>query len=528
MSRQLAAVGVTYRMSFTSALPPAVVPRVNVHPHRSRASFTAPFSAVSHASRVEVFETLAIPHEGSRVSSRALRHGHAWRSVGAGRSGGMRSIVRARATRVNVSPARQAVTRPSPSTDAGAVLGPLDAPSLACGRRRAAVPYYNGPVGRPVFVNDVARDAIEAANARDFIALPRADDAAVLRLREAMEKGWTKNEAYGSGHAGMWPEVFEAGAELVKAQFPQFGDVEVLSGTGWLEPELRDDAIDWVVRRPEGHVVSSKIHFATRLHRDPDSWTNPRTPQRPKDGWTALSMPDRDRYQYRFVNVWVARSAIDPTGQVWQSPLVVCLPREGGKREWPFERRKLSMDVTEAEREFNVQGVNPIDPKTWIPGVNRLFRPLWNKDAGKKGKSTSGDGFGGGEEAATAEEMEAFEFPELTPDDAHTFVTGPVMVFDSFDLWHGAATWEESDEDKKRLSDTDTKGRQPFHRARCSIEMRFRVRIDMQAAREAEANGGEEIKWGPFSAAVASGKFRGDGLRDSEAAYDLKEGCMIR
>ena len=30
--------------------------------------------------------------------------------------------------------------------------------------------------------------------------------------------------------------------------------------------------------------------------------------------------------------------------------------------------------------------------------------------------------------------------------------------------------------------------------------------------------------WGPFSAAVASGKFRSDGLRDSEARYDLKAG----
>ena len=44
------------------------------------------------------------------------------------------------------------------------------------------------------------------------------------------------------------------------------------SPTGWLEPGREGDAIDWVVRRPEKHVVSSKIHFATRLHRDPDSW----------------------------------------------------------------------------------------------------------------------------------------------------------------------------------------------------------------------------------------------------------------
>jgi len=98
----------------------------------------------------------------------------------------------------------------------------------------------------------------------------------------------------------------------------------------------------------------------------------------------------------------------------------------------------------------------------------------------------------------------------------------------------------------------DTKGRQPFHRARCSIEMRFRVRVDMHAARAAEtglgpgpgaetgsgaeagvegdiasaSEAGSRVDWGPFSAAVASGKFRTDGLRDSEAKYDLREGRM--
>ena len=35
-------------------------------------------------------------------------------------------------------------------------------------------------------------------------------------------------EEQGSGHAGLWPELFDAGAALVKSQFPQFGDaVEV-------------------------------------------------------------------------------------------------------------------------------------------------------------------------------------------------------------------------------------------------------------------------------------------------------------
>ena len=115
--------------------------------------------------------------------------------------------------------------------------------------------------------------------------------------------------------------------------------------------------------------------------------------------------------------------------------------------------------------------------------------------------STSGDGFGGGEEELTAEEIAKFEFPELTSEDAHSFVTGPAMVFDSFDLWHGAARWEEDKAFTDELRRIDVKGRQPFHRARCSIEMRFRVKIDMKAD-------GAAKRWGPFASAVASGKFR--------------------
>jgi len=273
--------------------------------------------------------------------------------------------------------------------------------------------------------------------------------------------------------------------------------------------------------------VSSKIHFATRLHRDPDSWTNPKTPQRPKDGWTDLAMPERGKYAYRFINVWVARSAIDPTLQVWQSPLVVCLPRDGGRREWAFERRTLEMSDEEAKKEFAVRGVDPLDIKTWIPGVNRLFRPLWNKqEQEQEQESVTRD-----DDVSTEAEAASFEFPELTPSDAHVFVSAPALVFDSFDLWHGAATWSDDDDAKKTLRAVDTKGRQPFHRARCSVEARFRVRVDVERARASLR--GEEKKdvavdsvspWGPFAAAVASGKFRHDGLRDSEARYDLEKG----
>jgi hypothetical protein len=311
------------------------------------------------------------------------------------------------------------------------------------------VPYFGSPSDRVVLVNDAARDAIRAAGATSFIALPEADEPNLVALKQAMNEGWQKCEPLGSGSASLWPELFEAGAALIRAtvcadaSWPADA-VEILPGTGWLASasaadentgntssnsrKMRaseDQNIDWVIRRPEGHVVSSKTHFATRMHRDPDSWTNPKTPQRPKDGWTELSMPDRGKYAYRFINVWVARSAIDPTGQVWGSPLVVCLPREGGRREWAFEKRTLAMDDAEAEKEFAVRGIDPIDPKTWIPGINRLFRPLWNGGSGGQDESTKRETpVSETEGADDSKSSSPFEFPELTPSEKHVFVAG--------------------------------------------------------------------------------------------------------
>jgi len=69
--------------------------------------------------------------------------------------------------------------------------------------------------------------------------------------------------------------------------------------------------------------------------------------------------------------------------------------------------------------------------------------------------------------------------------------------------------------------------------------MRFRIKIDVEAAKAArtdeslthkkteEQEKSQVSPWGPFSSAVASGKFRHDGLRDSEARYDLGEGVVL-
>ena len=82
-------------------------------------------------------------------------------------------------------------------------------------------------------MNDAARAVVEASGLRDFVALPTEDVPELVALRSAIEAGFREREHIGSGCAEMWPEIFEAGAALIKSQFPQFPDCEVFPGTGW-------------------------------------------------------------------------------------------------------------------------------------------------------------------------------------------------------------------------------------------------------------------------------------------------------
>ena len=387
--------------------------------------------------------------------------------------------------------------------------------------RKCLVPFFQDERERDVRVGDEARARIATLGVENFVALPHEDRSDALRaLRETIKSGWSTHESVGCGHASEWRDIFTAGEALIRESFPEFGErCEILPGTGWFGEESDEDSIDWVIRRPEKHLIASKIHFATRLHRDPDSWTNPATKQRPRKGWPDLSMPDRDRYQYRFINVHLTTSALDPTGNAWQSPLVVMLPRDRGEREWRFTKRKLEM-TAEGAKDENVLSdkINIFDPKTWITGGNRLTRGAYTK---KEEPETSDDATRG-EDGLTDAERE-FEFPEVVCQDEQEFVTNGALVFDSFDCWHGAAKWPNDKAFQKTLTDIDPKGRQPFHSARCSIEMRFRVRIDM-----GEGNEGTGVRWGPFTSAVRDGKFLSEPLRDSEATYDLDSGHIVR
>ena len=166
-------------------------------------------------------------------------------------------------------------------------------------------------------------------------------------------------------------------------------------------------------------------------------------------------MQDRERYQYRFINVHlITKSALDPTYNAVAESVGGDVTEESGKREWPFEKQTLTMTEEGAKDESKLEGKNGINPFSWIKGGNRLTRFAHKKKMNLW-------------QSVMAEETDIsdFEFPELTHSDEQEFVTNGALLFDSFDCWHGAAAWCEDKSFKKKLTDIDPKGRQPFHSA---------------------------------------------------------------
>jgi len=396
----------------------------------------------------------------------------------------------------------------------GEATGPKhDLNFAATAARPVEVPYFGQPVVRDVFLNDSARDAIERAKAGDFVALPDSGSPALLHLRDVVEAGWRKHELQGAGHVEAWPEVFEAGRKVIEEHMAGVPGAEVLTGTGWMGADQHERSIDWVQRRPKAGTNFAKFDFAKRLHRDPDSWTNPRTSQRPRSGWVDLAMPDRDRYSYRFINLWLARSAIDPTEQVWSSPLVVLLPREKGTREWAWQTRTLGMDAEAAEDESNFSLANGgLSLGKLIVTAHRATNALYGALTGEERFKQRG------ESEVFVDGDESFAFPELIPSEEQTFVTGPCIIFDAFDLWHGCGRFADDREWRRALHKVDPRGRKPGHAARCSIELRFRVRVDKTVSAE---------PWSPFTAAVKAGAFVDHPLRTSEQRYNLTDGTVV-
>ena len=67
--------------------------------------------------------------------------------------------------------------------------------------------------------------------------------------------------------------------------------------------------------------------------------------------------------------------------------------------------------------------------------------------------------------------------PELTPDGKHVWVTAPFAIFDSFDVWHGAAKWDGDMKGELCNGAKDVmRARQEAAKGRVSMELRFRAR----------------------------------------------------
>ena len=329
-----------------------------------------------------------------------------------------------------------------------------------------------------------------------------------------MEEGWDRIgvRAKNAGHHSLWPEAFEAGAELLREAFPEecdpaFGG-EVLSGVAFVGDDMKDRAIDFMQRRPKTDFTMSKYNPLGRLHRDPDA-IDYKAP-----GWMETAMPDskgEDGYSYRYYNVWLSRTPIDPSGQCWESPLCLLLPRQGGAREWRYDVRKPE-DNDEAKEETPKEMLARVakNPISAAPIIMSAFSTK------KKSKAESF-------EFTDANYMKRGS-PELVAQDEHVWITHPFVIFDSFDMWHGAAKWD-ADEKSELCNSCDdaARARQEAAKGRVSMELRFRARCKPSKSK----NNGDDFEYSPLSSAYRGGAFAPDTVRPSESLYDLRKGTVV-
>ena len=422
-----------------------------------------------------------------------------------------------------------AVRIPGPRAQAVSTAVELLPPAIAnpdsCSRaneftvRKGAVPYKDEAVDCDIFVNEGAREAIRANGAERFVHLIEPNNPKLLKLLKIMEDGWDRIgvRAKNAGHHSLWPEAFEAGKALLEEAFPEECDPayggEVLSGVAFVGDDMKDRAIDFMQRRPKTDFTMSKYNPLGRLHRDPDAidYKQP--------GWMEAAMPgsgapgDEDGYSYRYYNVWLARTPLDPSGQVWENPLCLLLPKEKGAREWTYEIRTPEDNEGVTEETLGEKaGRIAKNPLSAAPIIMKAF-------SFKKTKKE-----------------DQFEFqdenymkrgsPELVPDDEHVWVTHPFVCFDSFDMWHGAAKWssESAKSDIKAELCNGAKdvmrARQDASKGRVSMELRFRARCKPAGVR----GGREGVPFSPLSSAYRGGAFKPDTVRPSGGAYDLEKG----
>jgi len=222
-------------------------------------------------------------------------------------------------------------------------------------------------------------------------------------------------------------------------------------------------------------------------------------------------MEGSDEYSYRYYNIWLLRSPIDPTGQAWDKPLVVLLPRDGGAREWTYDVRRPEDNVEDDAKKTAGSAFKETmekiraNPMSAAPMVMQAFSTKKKEDkfeAQDPNYMTRGS-------------------PELSPSDEHVWITAPYLIFDSFDMWHGAGTWSPEDKRDLRNGAPDAiAARKDAIKGRVSIELRFRARC-----KPAERSG---VPFSPVSAAYRGGVFKPETVRPSDGAYDLITGGLAQ
>ena len=379
-------------------------------------------------------------------------------------------------------------------------------------QRVASVPYKDGSVDKTVLINDAAREAIRAHKAERFVSIIDPESEKLGELLRVVDAGWNAIgvKAKNAGHHTLWPEAFEAGKALLEEAFPDECDPknggEVLSGVAFVnERDKYDRAIDFMQRRTKEDFIMSKYNPLGRLHRDPDA-IDYKSP-----GWMEAGMERSDEYSYRYYNIWLLRSPRDPTGQAWDKPLVVLLPRDGGAREWTYDVRRPEDNVEDdAKKTAGSQFKATMEkiranPMSAAPMVMQAFSTKKKEDKF---------------EAQDPNYMSRGS-PELEASDEHVWITAPYMIFDSFDMWHGAGTWAPEDKRDLRNGAPDPiAARKDAIKGRVSIELRFRARCKPR-----ERPG---TPFSPVSSAYRGGVFTPATVRPSGGAYDLERGHVVQ
>jgi len=377
--------------------------------------------------------------------------------------------------------------------------------------RTATIPYKDGGVEKVVLINQDAKAAIAAAKAERFVSIVDPTSKTLAELLRVVDAGWEKIGVRNknAGHHTLWPEAFAAGKALLEEAFPEecspeFGG-EVLNGVAFVtERDKYDRAIDFMQRRTKEDFIMSKYNPLGRLHRDPDA-IDYKSP-----GWMEAGMAKSDEYSYRYYNVWLLRSPRDPTGQAWDKPLVVLLPKNGGTQEWTYDIRRPEDNAEEdankttASQFKNAMEKIKANPMSAAPMVMQAFSTKKKEDKFE----------------AQDENYMTRGSPELQPSDEHVWITAPYIIFDSFDMWHGAGQWRPEDKRDLRNSASDAvAARKDSIKGRVSIELRFRARCKPGAR--------PGLPFSPVSSAYRGGVFTPQSVRPSDGRYDLERGRLL-